>query len=92
MIDGTVLHVGPDAADQPGASGKSGSGPPDGVSSLRYKALIQLDTQPLEADGKHLRLTPSMQFIVEIDQGQRTVLEYLLSPVQKAWQEAGREC
>jgi len=27
----------------------------------------------------------------EINLGTRTVLEYLLSPVRKAWQEAGRE-
>jgi HlyD family secretion protein len=32
-----------------------------------------------------------MQVIAEIHQGQRTVMEYLLSPVQKAFQEAGRE-
>ena len=32
-----------------------------------------------------------MQIVAEINQGQRTVLEYLLSPVSKAVQEAGRE-
>jgi hemolysin D len=32
-----------------------------------------------------------MQAAAEIQQGQRTVLEYLLSPVQRAAQEAGRE-
>ncbi|HMW80944.1 MAG TPA: HlyD family type I secretion periplasmic adaptor subunit, partial [Accumulibacter sp.] len=57
----------------------------------RYKALLRLDAQHLETDGNRLRLTPGMQVIAEIQQGQRTVMEYLLSPVQKAWQEAGRE-
>jgi hypothetical protein len=32
-----------------------------------------------------------MQIVAEIHQGKRTVLEYLLSPVTKAVQEAGRE-
>jgi HlyD family secretion protein len=32
-----------------------------------------------------------MQVIADIHLGERTVLEYLLSPVQKAFQEAGRE-
>lgn len=38
-----------------------------------------------------LQLMPGMQVVAEINQGKRTVLEYLLSPVQKAVQEAGRE-
>jgi HlyD family secretion protein len=32
-----------------------------------------------------------MQVAAEINQGRRTVLEYLLSPVRKTVQEAGRE-
>jgi hemolysin D len=32
-----------------------------------------------------------MQVIAEINQGKRTVLEYLLSPVQKTISEAARE-
>jgi HlyD family secretion protein len=32
-----------------------------------------------------------MQVVAEIHQGKRTVLEYLLSPAQRAFQEAGRE-
>jgi HlyD family secretion protein len=32
-----------------------------------------------------------MQVVAEINQGKRTVLEYLLSPVQKTVSEAGRE-
>jgi HlyD family secretion protein len=32
-----------------------------------------------------------MQVSSEINLGTRTILEYVLSPVQKAWHEAGRE-
>lgn len=91
MIDGTVIHVGPDAADQPGSPSKAGGETSDAATGLRYKALVRLDAQHLETDGNRLRLSPGMQVIAEIHQGQRTVMEYLLSPVQKAWQEAGRE-
>lgn len=90
MIDGTVIHVGPDAADL-GASKPSGEDPASGAGGLRYKALVRLDAQTLDTDGRSMRLTPGMQVVAEIHQGQRTVMEYLLSPVQKAWQEAGRE-
>ena len=58
---------------------------------LGYKALVRLDAQSLTTDGNDLRLSPGMQVIAEIHQGQRTAMQYLLSPVQKAWHEAGRE-
>lgn len=90
MIDGTVIHIGPDTADGSSAPPKPGeeSKPLPG---LRYKALVRLDTQFLKTDDRQMRLAPGMEAVVEIHQGRRTVMEYLLSPVQKAWQEAGRE-
>jgi hemolysin D len=45
----------------------------------------------LESDGRRYKLAPGMQVNAEIHLGQRTVMEYLLSPVSKAWHEAGRE-
>ena len=91
MIDGTVVHVGPDAADLGNAPSKGVGETADSAAGLRYKALVRLDTQHLETDGKRMHLASGMQVVVEIHQGQRTVMEYLLSPVQKAWQEAARE-
>jgi hypothetical protein len=38
-----------------------------------------------------LLLSAGMQTQAEIRLGDRTALEYLLSPVSKAWHEAGRE-
>lgn len=91
MIDGTVIHVGPDAADAGAPPAKGGGEAPEPAAMLRYKALVRLDAQHLDTDGRRLRLSPGMQVVAEIHQGSRTVMEYLLSPVQKAWQEAGRE-
>lgn len=90
MIDGEVIHVGADAiqAAQPAPQEPSNAAAP---MTMTYKALIRLKSQELEVDGKRLRLTPGMQTIAEIHLGRRTVMEYLLSPVQKAWQESGRE-
>ena len=36
-------------------------------------------------------LESGMQVVAEIHQGRRTIMEYLLSPVQKVANEAGRE-
>lgn len=91
MIDGEVIYVGADAiqaGQQPPQ--QEGKEQPQG-SMMTYKALIRLDSQDLIVEGKRLKLTPGMQAIAEIHLGERTVMEYLLSPVQKAWQEAGRE-
>jgi hemolysin D len=45
----------------------------------------------LDPDGRRFPLTAGMQSNAEIRLGTRTVMEYLLSPVRKAWHEAGRE-
>lgn len=90
MINGIVTHVGPDTADGSSAPAKPGEEATP-LPGLRYKALVKLNTQYLETGGRKMRLTPGMEAMVEIHQGRRTVMEYLLSPVQKAWQEAGRE-
>lgn len=90
MIEGTVIYVGADASD--GASSAADKGKDQKAApQLTYKALVRLAAQSLEIEGEKLRLSPGMQVIAEIHQGRRTVMEYLLSPVQKAFHEAGRE-
>ena len=90
MIEGTVIYVGADASD--GASSAADKGKDQKAApQLTYKALVRLGAQSLEIEGEKLRLSPGMQVIAEIHQGRRTVMEYLLSPVQKAFHEAGRE-
>jgi len=43
------------------------------------------------ATGEQLALSPGMLVAAEIHQGERSVIEYLLSPVKKIGQEAARE-
>jgi hemolysin D len=97
MLDGTVVHIGADANDTGTQAAATNSvanlkGGSTQAQPQAYKALVALKTQTLKSPtGEELRLAPGMQVIGEIDQGQRTVLEYLLSPVQKVAKEAGRE-
>ncbi|SDG96061.1 HlyD family type I secretion periplasmic adaptor subunit [Propionivibrio dicarboxylicus] len=92
MLDGEVIHVGPDASEAANLPAKDGNkDKASAQQALSYKALIWLDSQVLEAQGKQLKLVPGMQVVAEINQGRRTVMEYLLSPVRKALHESGRE-
>jgi len=94
MLDGTVEQVSADASENQGQGGTidaTTSAPPKDLSRLRYKTLVALSTQQLTADNQAHKLTPGMQVSAEIKLGTRSVLEYLFSPVTKAFQEAGRE-
>ncbi len=91
MLDGEVIHLGADAQDQATPATKDGTAIGKAAASLNYKAMVQLNQQVLTAQGNALKLVPGMQAVAEINQGQRTVMEYLLSPVQKAFHESARE-
>jgi membrane fusion protein, hemolysin D len=90
MLEGSVAQVSADSAEQ-GAGAVAPGTPKPPTEALAYRTLVNLKTQTLNADGVKYRLTPGMQVAAEIHLGTRTVLEYLLSPVRKAFQEAGRE-
>lgn len=93
MLTGKVIHISADATEPTKPNnGSASDGSNQTSNSASYKARIQLDSQTLkDPQGNKLTLTPGMQIVAEINQGKRTVLEYLLSPVQKAVSEAGRE-
>ena len=90
MVEGTVEHVSADAADNNTGNGNAQTDSAK-KNQLRYKALVALKQMSLEMDEKHFTLSAGMQTNAEIKLGDRTVMEYLLSPVRKAWHEAGRE-
>lgn len=99
MLSGKLTHLSADATEAskgnpPNSNTSSGtsdnSNPASSIAT--YKARIQLAQQTLtDAQGHKLLIAPGMQVVAEINQGKRSVLEYLLSPVQKAVSEAGRE-
>jgi hemolysin D len=91
MVEGEVEHVSADAAEE---SFREGAGPGNGDGrnqALAYKALIALKSSDLVQDGLRFPLSAGMQASVEILLGERSVAEYLLSPLQKAWHETGTE-
>ena len=87
LLDGKVNLVSADSAD-PKQQQQQGQPP-----TLTYRAIVSLDATALKsaATGERLTLNPGMLVTAEIHQGQRSVLEYLLSPVKKVGQEAARE-
>jgi hemolysin D len=83
VIEGRVTHIGADASES-----RQGQG----AQAPSYRALVKLARQRFDAaQDEALTLAPGMLVVAEIHQGDRTVLEYLLSPVQKVTSEAARE-
>ena len=56
-----------------------------------YPATLTLNQKDMLIDGKRIRLSPGMNITAEIKTGQRRVIDYLLSPVQRAGGESLRE-
>ena len=56
-----------------------------------YPATLTLSQKDMLIDGKRVNLSPGMNITAEIKTGQRRVIEYLLSPVQRAGSESLRE-
>ncbi|MEN9397934.1 MAG: hypothetical protein RLZ81_2464 [Pseudomonadota bacterium] len=56
-----------------------------------YPATLTLHAKDMLIDGKRVKLSPGMNLTAEIKTGQRRVIEYLLSSVQRAGSESLRE-
>lgn len=91
MLEGKVVQVSADAVEAQDAAKTTGASPM-AAPALTYKAVIELKDQRLELPGGgSLPTLAGMAVTAEIHQGRRTVMEYLLSPVQRVSSEAGRE-
>ena len=87
LLQGEVELVSADALD-PVKAAQQGTQ----ALTLTYRALIRLPQQRLlTPHGTALNLSAGMGVTVDIHQGRRTVMEYLLSPVRKLGAEAARE-
>lgn len=93
MVEGRVQQVSADATEAPSPNTRSDAlaGRDRPMGPLAYRALVDLNAEHLAVDGVRYPLAAGMQVAAEIHLGTRTVLEYLLSPVQKAFHDAGRE-
>jgi HlyD family secretion protein len=93
MLDATIAQVSADATEAPTPNTRTSalSGREQPTGALAFRALVDLKTQALETEGAKYSLAPGMQVVAEIKLGERTLLEYLLSPVRKVAHEAARE-
>ena len=89
----TLVQISADATEAPSANTRSDAltGRDRPMGPLNYRALVDLSSQTLAASDANYRVAAGMQVAGEIHLGTRSILEYLLSPLQKAWHEAGRE-
>ena len=90
MVEGLVKYVSADANESQRNQGPEARDEPP-TAAYQFRTVVELKNQVLEADGARHKLMPGMQVDAEISLGDRTVMEYLLSPVRKAFHEAGRE-
>jgi hemolysin D len=98
LLEGRVLSISQDAIirDRPPERGDHASGSqhdssePNGQ-ELSYSARISLDRTQMQVDDRLVSLSPGMAVTVEIRTGSRTILSYLLSPLQRYRHEIMRE-
>lgn len=77
-IDGEVTMVTADAVN-------------DEKRGAIFPVTVALKDTKINVDGKWINLAPGMNLTAEIKTGQRRVIEYLLSPIQRAGSESLRE-
>lgn len=101
-IEATVMAVATDAIPEPdaqqleqAASKELQSIVPIGnvqrMQNLVFPITIKPHSSYLNVNGKLVRLTPGMAATVEIKTGERSILEYLLSPIREVTSEAMNE-
>lgn len=56
-----------------------------------FPVTLNLGATTIDIDGKTIKLSPGMNLTAEIKTGQRRIIEFLLSPVQRATSESLRE-
>ena len=77
-VPGRILSISPDAVD-------------DRKLGPIYMARIELLRSAIQADGREIALSPGMSATVDIKTGQRSILQFLVSPIDRARAEAARE-
>ncbi len=82
-LQGEVEAISPDAlGDAERANG--------GADATWFRALVRIDASSLQANGQALPVRPGMTGTIEINTGERSVLDFILRPLLKA-REAFRE-
>ncbi|RSZ31144.1 MULTISPECIES: HlyD family type I secretion periplasmic adaptor subunit [unclassified Variovorax] len=56
-----------------------------------FPVTLNLNSTTIDVDGRPIKLSPGMNLTAEIKTGKRRIIEFLLSPVQRATSESLRE-
>lgn len=80
-LQGVLEHISPDTLTGDGKGRAPGSTPVN-LEEGHYRILVRITDTQLHRHGMDMRASPGMSALVEIKTGQKTVLEYLLRPVQ----------
>ncbi len=99
LIHGKVIDVSRDTVSTPETGGAGGGGQPQSeaaaqaaaASASSYTARISLERSTMLVDGKLQPLIPGMTVTAEIKTGKRSIIDYLLSPLNRKSSEAMRE-
>lgn len=99
LLHGKVLGISQDAITRnkpqdrttdAGAGAETTSSEPKGQ-ELVYAARISVDQTQMEIENKRVNLSPGMAVTIEIKNGSRSIISYLLSPLLRYRQESLRE-
>jgi hemolysin D len=93
IVSEDAVGGGSGGAEDEARTGQGGNGASSASSSnqLFYAARVSPDHATMNVDGKDVKLAPRMAATVEINTGKRKLIEFLLSPLMRMRDEAGRE-
>ena len=84
-LEAVLDHISPDTLRDENKPRKPGSAPVD-LEEGYYRILVRITDKRIDRHGMRMNATPGMTATVEIKTGQKTVLEYLLRPLQSMTQ------
>jgi hemolysin D len=92
IVNGHVETIGSDTAEPTDASERDRKDTREHVTPrAAFRTLVTFDSPYVERDGKQFRVSAGKLVNAEVNRGSRTVMDYLLLPVQKDTREAGRK-
>jgi membrane fusion protein, adhesin transport system len=84
-LNGVLEHLSPDTLRDESKAKRPGASPVE-LEEGYYRILVRIEDSGREKNGMNLTPMPGMTTIVELPTGEKTVLEYLIRPLQSVTQ------
>lgn len=93
IVPGVVETISRDAIDlsRPGEETERDENNRPVRQGLVYAARVRLERRTIRANGHEQPIGPGLAVAAEIKTGERRIIDYLLSPIARTFDEAGRE-